>query len=311
MSVLVTGGAGFIGSHITDQLIGVGCSVTVFDNLKTGKIANNNLVISNKNFNFKKGDLLDMDSIQEAMKGVDTVYHMAANADVRGGIKDTTIDIKQGILATHNLLEAMRGNKVKKLVYASSAVVYGEPTSFPTTEGYCPIQTSLYGASKYSCEALIQAYCEYFDMNASIFRFASVIGPRYPHGVILDIFEKIKRNKSEIEILGDGSQRKSYVHVKDLIRAIEIGTSKSTKKVDIFNIGNKETIFVREVVDLICQEMEVPRIKRKYSGGQRGWVGDSPQVELSTEKLRGLGWTESKSTRNSIKETVDYLKETK
>jgi UDP-glucose 4-epimerase len=243
------------------------------------------------------------------MRGCDIVFHFQANADVRGGLKNTLIDLEQNIIGTHNVLEAMKLNNIKKIVFASSATIYGEPELIPTPENIAPIQTSLYGASKYSAEAMIQAYCEYFEITCWIFRFVSFMGPRYSHGVIFDFLNKLKKNPTELHILGDGTQRKSYLHVSDGIGAMLTAIEKSDQKTNIFNLGNKEWINVADLANLVCKTMGLNKVDYTYSGGIRGWKGDTPFVHLDISKITSLGWSPRFSVKETIIETVKYLQE--
>lgn len=307
--MFITGGAGFIGSNLVDKLLSEGHKVTVYDNLKTGKLKNLNQALTNKNCSFIRGDMLNATKLEKSIKNHDFVFHLAANADVRGGIKNTMTDLQQGIVATHNLLEAIRKNGIQKLMYASSAVVYGEPTKFPTPENYCPQQTSLYGASKYACEGLIQAYSNYYNVTSYIFRFVSAIGLRYPHGLIIDTLNKLKVSREHLDILGDGNQKKSYIDVQDLINAFLIGVRNSNvnNKINIYNVGGGNLLTVKEVIHIILKELKIKNIKYVFSGGKRGWPGDSPVVLLDTKKLQRLGWRQKISTPSSIRTTINYL----
>jgi UDP-glucose 4-epimerase len=307
MKAFITGGAGFIGSNLADRLLELGNEVVVFDNFSTGQNQFIEHNLDNSNYEIVEGDVLDKAVLTNSMRDCDMVFHFQANADVRGGIKNTLIDLEQNILGTHHVLEAMKINDIKKIVFASSATIYGEPDLVPTPENFAPVQTSLYGASKYSAEAMIQAYCEYFEMQSWIFRFVSFMGPRYSHGVIFDFMKKLKINPSELHILGDGTQRKSYLHVRDGINAILLATEKSNEKTNIFNLGNTEWINVTELTDIVCQALGLDSVKYIFSGGVRGWKGDTPFVHLNIDKISGLGWIPEYSVREAIKDTVEYL----
>jgi len=313
MKAFVTGGAGFIGSHIVDKLMKEydknKNQVVVYDNLCTGQKSFLQEHIGKSNFQLIEADVLDYQKLKESMKGSDFVFHLQANADVRGGIKNTKIDLEQNILATHNVLEAMRESNIKKLLFSSSGTVYGEPKKFPTHETSELIQTSLYGASKASAESIIQAYCEYFEINSWIFRFVSFIGERYTHGVIFDFMKKLKENPSQLEILGDGTQRKSYLHVQDGVNAMFTAIKKAKDKKNIFNVGHNDYVNVVKVADLICDEMGLSNITYKFTGGDRGWVGDQPFVHLDVTKLKTIGWKPTISIERGIRRTVKYLKD--
>lgn len=306
--VLVTGGAGFIGSHLVDVLLSKNYYVTVYDNLSS-KFEKNRLehIFSNKNFNFKFGDILDLSNLSLAMKSVDKVFHLAANADIRGGIIDNNVDVQQNIIGTHNVCEACRLNKVKEIVFTSSAAVYGEPSIFPTPESYPLIQTSLYGASKASGESIIQAYSEYFGIKTTSFRFVSWIGERYSHGVIFDFVNLLKETPNKLEILGNGFQTKSYLHVDDGIRAMFLYLDSSSDKKGIVNIGHIEYLTVFELSDIVIDEMGLKEVTIVPQISKRGWVGDNPFVHLDISKIKNLGFVPEISIEEGIRRTVRYL----
>ncbi|MHC1635165.1 MAG: NAD-dependent epimerase/dehydratase family protein [Candidatus Methanospirareceae archaeon] len=310
MRVLVTGGAGFIGSHLVDRLLEGGNEVTVIDNLSSGKKEFIKGHIGKENFFFYNADLLhdDIMSILER-RGIEEVWHLAANPDVRIGAEDTKIHIEQNTLVTYRLLEAMRTKGVKRIIFTSTSTVYGEAKEIPTPEDYGPLMPiSLYGASKLACEALISSYCHVFDMQAWIYRFANVIGRRATHGVIYDFINKIRRRKDELEILGDGNQEKSYIYIDDCIEAMLFGL-RERKEVNIFNIGTNDKIKVRRIAEIVCEEMGVsPRFV--FTGGKRGWKGDIPVMLLDTSKLRRLGWKPKYNSETAVRiATRDLLRE--
>lgn len=304
---LVTGGAGFIGSHVVDALLASGISVVVYDNFRTGQ----RLFLPSENtpgFKVVTGDTLDGHALETAMAGCDFVFHFQANADVRGGPTKTRVDLEQNTIATWNVLEAMRKTNVKGIAFASSATVYGEPEVFPTPENYAPLQTSLYGASKYAGEAMIQAYCEYFAMRCFIYRFVSWIGERYTHGVIFDIMKKLMAAPDRLALLGDGTQKKSYLYVKDGVRGILTGIQSGPDAKNIFNLGHDQFITVNELVAVVLDELALREVRLDYAGGKRGWVGDSPLVHLETTRLKTLGWQPKTSIADGIRATVRFLK---
>jgi UDP-glucose 4-epimerase len=309
MRAFITGGAGFIGSNLADRLLADGNEVVVYDNFSTGRRRFIKYNLDNPDYALIECDVLDKPKLTNAMRDCDIVFHFQANADVRSGMKNTLIDLEQNIIGTHNVLEAMKINDIKKIVFASSATVYGEPKVIPTPEDISPVQTSLYGASKYSAEALIQAYCEYFEMNCWIFRFVSFMGPHYTHGVIFDFLKKLRINPAELHILGNGAQRKSYLHVSDGINAIMNAIEKSNEKTNIFNLGNLEWISVVDLADLVCKTLELADVKYTFAGGVRGWTGDTPFVHLDINKISSLGWAPRYSVKETIIETVKYLLE--
>ena len=303
---LVTGGAGFIGSHVIDRLREMDVEVVVFDNLSTGSVAN--LKEHEDAVNLIEGDILDLDALASAMSGCDSVFHLAANADVRGGIETRRVDLEQNTVGTWNVCEAMNLTGAKQIAFSSSATVYGEPSVFPTPETYKGKQTSLYGASKLSGEALIEAYSEYFGITGLIFRFVSWIGPRYSHGVIYDFFMKLRADPSKLAVLGDGSQRKSYLSVEDGVDGVFMALETAERgKAEIFNVGHHDYLDVNRMAEVVCDEMGVGKVPLEYSGGHRGWIGDSPLVMLDTGKLRERGWAPTMSIEESVRSTVRDL----
>jgi len=307
MKAFITGGAGFIASNLADALLKRGDDVIVYDNFCTGQRMFVKHNLSNSKYKLIEADVLDKSTLIDSMKGSDIVFHFQANADVRGGESNTLIDVEQNIIGTHNVLEGVRINGIKKIAFASSATVYGEPEQVPTPENIAPIQTSIYGASKFSAEALIQSYCEYFDIKSYIFRFVSFMGHRYTHGVIFDFMKKLQANSSNLEILGDGSQRKSYLHVSDGVNAILTAIEKANEKTNIFNLGNREWINVKDLADIVIETMGLENVSYSFTGGVRGWKGDTPFVHLSIDKISELGWVPKFSVEETIRDTVRYL----
>jgi UDP-glucose 4-epimerase len=304
----VTGGAGFIGSHLVDRLIEKGSKITVFDNLSSGKLQFIEHHLENPDFTLIKGDLLDQEAIEAACRNIDIVCHVAANPDVRLGATDTRVHLDQNILATYNLLEAMRKNSVKEIAFTSTSTVYGEASVMPTPEDYGPlIPISLYGASKLACEALITSYSHTFDMRAWIFRFANIVGPRSTHGITVDFIKKLEKDSNVLEILGNGKQEKSYLHVSECVDAIIFLIEKSRDKVNIFNIGSEDTISATEIGKAVIEEMGLSDVKFIYTGGSRGWKGDVPRMRLGIEKMKALGWKPVYSSERSVRETARAL----
>ncbi|MEM5811471.1 MAG: NAD-dependent epimerase/dehydratase family protein [Candidatus Aenigmatarchaeota archaeon] len=303
MRILVTGGAGFIGSHLVDRLIKEGNEVIVIDNLSSGKKENIQAHFSNPNFKFYQLDLVK-DEISYYFKNIDEVWHLAANSDVRSALKNTRIDIEQNILATYNVLEAMRKNNVRKIFFTSSSTVYGEAKVIPTPENHSTlIPISLYGASKLACEALISAYCHMFDMKAIIFRIANVIGPRMTHGVIYDFINKLRKNPNELEILGNGNQKKSYIYIDDCIDAMILIAKKCNSNFEIFNIGSEDWIEVRKIAEIICKNLGLnPNFK--FTGGERGWPGDVSLMLLDISKAKSFGWHPKTEIIDAIEKTI-------
>jgi len=299
--IIVTGGAGFIGSNLVDKLLADGNEVKVIDNLSSGKMQFIEHHDQDPNFKLVKLDMLELEKLKIAIKGADMVYHLAANPDVRLGAENTRIHLEQNIIVTYNLLEAMRINNQKNLMFTSTSTVYGEASIIPTPENYGPlIPISLYGASKLACEALITSYCHTFEMRSWIFRFANIVGERGTHGIIIDFINKLKENPKALEILGDGQQRKSYIHVSDCIDGILFAVNNSDEMANIFNIGSTDTINSTEIGELIVKEMGLCDVKFTYTGGNRGWKGDVPKMLLSIDKLRKLGWNPSYNSKSSV-----------
>jgi UDP-glucose 4-epimerase len=304
VAVLVTGGAGFIGSHLVDRLVAQGAIVTIVDNLTTGfrQFINPKAV-------FLEGDLLDISFLERAMQGQQFVFHLAANADIKEGLNHPRRDIEQNTIATQNVLEAMRSANVRRIMFSSTGSVYGEPKVFPTPEqAPFPIQTSLYATSKVAAEGLLSAYALGYGFETFVFRFVSILGPRYSHGHIYDFWRQLQTNASELRILGDGKQLKSYCHVEDCVNGIFAGIEHGRRVdgVHVFNIGRPDMLELNRSIQYICHAMSLAPTLR-YAGGTRGWVGDSPQILLDTTRLNGLGWTPKRSLEESVLDTLRYL----
>jgi UDP-glucose 4-epimerase len=302
--ILVTGCAGFIGSNLVDFFLKKKYYIIGIDNLSTGNIGNIKIALKNKRFIFYKSNLLNFSKISKYFKNIDLVIHLSANADVRFGPKHPRKDLEQNLLVTTNVLEAMRINNVKKIAFSSTGSVYGEAKKFPTPENAdFPIQTSLYGASKLSCEAFISAYVESFKMKAWIFRFVSILGPRYSHGHVIDFYKKILTEKF-INVLGNGLQKKSYVHVNDCINAIYKSLNYFNDKINIINIGHDECITVKQSLKKIKSLMQSSK-KEVYQKRNQGWVGDNPYIFLDNKKLKKSGWKPKLKILDSIKDTIN------
>ena len=305
---IITGCAGFIGSNLVDRLLSEGIQVVGVDNFSTGQLRFLDKAVQNPNFRLINLDLLDLPALKTAFVGCDFVFHLSANADVRFGTSHPRKDLEQNTIATYNVLEAMRANAIKRIAFSSTGSVYGESPVIPTPEdGPFPIQTSLYGASKAACEGLISAYCEGFGFQSWIFRFVSILGERYTHGHIFDFYQKLKKDPSYLAVLGNGKQRKSYLHVQDCLDAIMLAVEKSDEKVNIFNLGVDGYVEVNDSIGWICKELGVsPRLD--YSGGNRGWIGDNPFIFLDTKKIQALGWRPKFDIEQGVIRTVNYLK---
>ena len=312
---LVTGGAGFIGSHLVDALMKEGGTLTILDNLSTGFKGNIAPWIGHPNFTFMLGDSLNRRDIRRAMKNCELVFHLAANPEVRVGPVNTRIDFEQNILATYNILEGMRKSKTAKtIVFTSTSTVYGDTTILPTPEDYGPLKPiSLYGASKLACEALISAYCNTFNMRGVIYRLANMIGSRSRHGVIWDFIHKLTKNPKRLEILGDGTQTKSYLMVDECISAMLFGLEHASERVEIYNIGSEDQISVAEIAKIVVEEMELKDVKFQYTGGVeggRGWIGDIKTMLLDISKMKKLGWKPKYKSAEAVRmATVQILEE--
>lgn len=282
--------------------------MTGIDNFSTGQHEFLEQAHKSNRFTLIEADVMDAQKLQDAMKGADFVIHFAANADVRFGLEHPWKDLEQNTIATFHVLEAMRSNSIRRIAFASTGSIYGEPETFPTPEhASFPVQTSLYGASKLACEGMIEAYCEGYDFQGYIFRFVSVLGERYTHGHVFDFYNQLMQHPDHLNVLGNGKQRKSYMYVQDCLDAILIAIEKGREKVNIFNLGTDEYCTVDDSIGWICEALDL-HPERIYSGGERGWIGDSPFIFLDCAKIRSLGWNARLSIREGVKLTVDYLK---
>lgn len=305
MKYLVTGGAGFIGSHMTDALIGAGHEVTVFDNFSSGRREHLAHHGADAPLTVVEGELGDLDAIQAAMAGQDAVVHYASNPDIARGMTDTSLDLKEGTLLTYNVLEAMRRAGVGALLYASGSGVYGDVGTTPTPEGFGPLlPISLYGASKLACEGLISAFCNQFDMQCWMFRFANVVGRRQTHGVGFDFIRRLRKDAKTLTILGDGTQSKSYIHVSDVINAMLFVREQCPERVNVFNVATDDYIDVTSIAKIVLQEMGLVGVELSYTGGDRGWKGDVPKVRFNLDKIHGLGWSAKHTAHEAIRRSV-------
>ncbi len=312
----VTGAAGFIGSTLVDRLLTDGVTVTGWDNLSTGQLRFLDGAVKNPNFRLLRGDNLDLPALVAAMTGADFVFHLAANADIRDGWKHPEKDLHQNTIATFNVLEAMRANGVKRIAFSSTGSVYGEALvtpDRPTPENdLFPIQTSLYGASKTAGEGMIAAYAEGAQIDeAYIFRFVSILGERYTHGHVFDFHQQLVQHPDHLRVLGNGSQRKSYLYVQDCIDAILHVTRKATAReakhhTQIYNLGTPEFVQVKDSIRVICATLGLkPRLD--YTGGDRGWIGDNPFIFLDTKKVQATGWKPKLTIKQGIVRTLRWL----
>jgi UDP-glucose 4-epimerase len=307
MHVFITGGAGFIGSNLVDRLLAAGHAVTVYDNFSTGQPQFLEQARQHPGFKLIEGDLLDLPRLAGALAGHDFVFHLAANADVRFGTEHPRKDLDQNTIATFHVLEAMRANGARRIGFSSTGSIYGEPDVFPTPENApFPIQTSLYGASKLAGEGLIAAYCAGFGFQGYIFRFVSILGERYTHGHVFDFYRKLLADPRRIEVLGNGKQRKSYLYVQDCIDAILTVVERAQAQVNVYNLGAGEYCQVDDSLGWICDHLGLTP-ERRYTGGERGWIGDSPFIFLDTARVRALGWRPKLTIREGVIRTLEYL----
>lgn len=308
MQFFITGCAGFIGSNLTDRLLSDGHSVIGYDNFSTGQRAFLDSAQKSSHFSLVQGDTLDLSTLTPAMHGCDFVFHFAANADVRFGTEHTRRDLEQNTIATYNVLEAMRANGIKRIAFSSTGSVYGEAAVIPTPEDApFPIQTSLYAASKLAGESLISAYCEGFGFQSWIFRFVSILGKRYTHGHVFDFYKQLKDDPTQLRVLGNGKQRKSYLHIEDCLDAMLVAMGKANEKVNIFNLGVDAYCEVNDSIGWISKTLGVTP-KLNYTGGERGWIGDNPFIFLETKKIRSLGWVPKHSIPDGVVKTVEFLR---
>lgn len=292
--VLVTGGAGFIGSHVVDRLVANGEEVIVLDNLSSGFTSNISKHTENEKFNFINVHLGDSQTLKESLKDIKTIFHLAAYPEVRTGFEHPEISFQENIQNTFNLLEEIRKSNTDTILFTSSSTIYGEPKIIPTLEDYGPLfPISPYGASKLACESLISSYCYAYGIRGIVFRLANIVGSRSHHGIILDFIEKLKADKKKLEVLGDGKQTKSYLHVSDCIDSFFFCLSKIKKTFDVFNIGNDDRIDVISIANIVCKNMKLEDVKIMVTGGVdggRGWIGDVKKMHLDISKLKNLGW---------------------
>ena len=313
-TIFITGVAGFIGSNLADRLLGQGLTVVGWDNFSTGQRKFIEPALQHRNFRLVEGDNLDLTALTKAMAGCDTVFHLAANADVRFGLEHPSKDLQQNTVATFNVLEAMRANGVQRIAFSSTGSVYGEAEQIPTPENApFPVQTSLYGASKVAGEGMIASYCEGFKFEGYVFRFVSILGERYTHGHVFDFYKQLLDHPGQLKVLGDGSQRKSYLYVQDCISAMlhvmNLATAKKARHgVEVYNLGTPEYVQVNDSIRCLCQTLGLqPQLE--YSGGKRGWVGDNPFIFLDTRKIQAAGWKTSLTIEQGIGRTLQWLQQ--
>jgi UDP-glucose 4-epimerase len=307
MRTFITGGAGFIGSHMVDALIDQG-PLTVFDNLSSGSLDFLKDHLGHPNFNFVQGELGDLEQVTQAMAGHQRVIHYASNPDIARGMYETDLDLKEGTILTYNVLEAMRINQAQEILYTSGSGIYGDVGTLPTAEDFGPLMPiSFYGASKLACEGLISAFCHQYGMRAYILRMGNVVGPRQTHGVGYDFIRKLKKNPNTLEILGDGTQAKSYVHVSDVIGAMLFIMDKTNDTVNVFNVATDDVLDVTSIAQIVIEQMGLSGVELSYTGGDRGWKGDVPQVRLVLDKIHALGWHAKMNSAQAVTASIQAM----
>lgn len=312
MKVAVTGCAGFIGSHLVDELLRRGVEVVGLDNFSSGSMSNLAKAREDEDFTLIEGDILSEKDLDEMTDGVDTIYHLAANPDVRAGVSDTQTHFNQNIVGTYNVLEMMRRKKVGTISFTSTSTIYGEAKEIPTPEDYGPLMPiSLYGASKLACEALISSYSSVFEFKALMFRFANVVGRRSGHGVIHDFIAKLEKDPARLEILGVAPGTvKSYCHVQDCIDAMLGSEKRCSEQVGVYNIGSADTLDVKSIADIVTDEMGLGKIRYEWTGGVdggRGWIGDVKRMQLSIKKIVSEGWKPEMNSADAVRMAVKEL----
>lgn len=315
MKALITGGAGFIGSCMADRLLlGQANSVSVFDNFTSSSTGNVQHIPESNRFRIIRSDLNDVSTLQEVMREHDMVYHFASNPDIAKGAEDTSLDLNQSVLATYNVLEAMRICGVKKIVFLSGSGIYGDQGSTATNEEFGPLMpVSLYGAGKLGAEAYISAYAHMFGITSYIFRLANVVGRRQTHGVAYDFIRRLRQEPWALNVLGDGKQSKSYIHVDDVLDAIFFVMAMAEDSINVFNVSTDDAIEVSWIADAVIKAMRLPSVTINYSGGERGWPGDVPVVRLDSSKIRKIGWSPKYNSQEAmqlaIEQMLDYMKQ--
>lgn len=312
---LVTGGAGFIGSHLVDSLMLEGCDVIAVDDLSSGNKRNLKEWLDHPRFKLVVADLKNLKEVKSAIKDVETIFHMAANPEVSIGAQDPSVHFNENLLVTFNVLEAMQQSEApKQIVFASTSTVYGEAEEIPTPEGYSPmLPISTYGATKLGCEALVCAYSYTFNLRSLILRLANVVGSRSNHGVIYDFIQKLRKDSRRLEILGDGSQKKSYLYVMDCVDAIIHLTSRFMRgdsRIETYNIGSHDQVTVKEIAEIVMDAMNLGNVDLVYTGGVdggRGWKGDVKYMQLSIDRLLKTGWKPKRNSAEAVRLAVEDL----
>lgn len=308
--ILVTGGAGFIGSHLADKLLEKGNEIVAVDNLSLGRLNNLEEAKKNSKFKFVQFDILDKEKLFKLFEEekFDIVFHMAANSDIAKSFSNPSVDFDNTLQTTYNTLLAMKEYGVKQIVFASTSAIYGETTE-KLTENFGPLfPSSHYGASKLASEAFIASFCENYGIKAWITRFPNVVGERATHGVIFDFIKKLKNNPLELEVLGNGEQIKPYLYVKDLVNAILFVFENTDEKINFYNLGVVSRTKVKEIASMVIEEMKLDA-KIRYTGGDRGWIGDVPEFNYNLEKIHSLGWHAETSSTDAVRKSIRYILE--
>ncbi|KPK48499.1 MAG: UDP-glucose 4-epimerase [Planctomycetes bacterium SM23_25] len=308
MNVIVTGGAGFVGSHMAARLVADGHRVTAYDNLSLGRREFLDGPVGQGGCTLIEADLLDRGALTDAMAGHDLVIHLAANSDIFRGLEDPELDLRQGVLATFNVLEAMRAHAIRRLIFSSSSVVYGEATVVPTPEDYgLLLPISLYGASKLACEGLISAYGHNAGVRSWIFRFGNIVGPHATHGVLLDFVRKLRADPACLEVLGDGRQAKPYLHVSDCVDGMLYGFSHAAGAVNVLNLTADDVIDASRIAQIVIETMGLEGAEVRYTGGDRGWPGDVPRVALCSKRMTALGWRARLTSQQAVERAAGEI----
>ena len=310
MKILITGGAGFIGSHLSDVLLSEGHEIVIFDNLSLGRMENIESALKNPKCEFVKGDITNLNEFFNVFRNhkFDVVFHMAANSDIAKSHANPNVDFDNTLLTTYNVLLGMKEFGVKNIVFASTSAIYGD-TGVSVDEDFGPLfPISHYGASKLASEAYISSFCENYGFKAWITRFPNVVGERATHGAIYDFINKLRKNPAELEVLGDGTQTKPYLYVKDLVEAIVLVWKSTSEQINYFNLGVESRSTVKEMAEMVIEEMGLNATIR-YTGGNRGWVGDVPQFSYSLDKIHKLGWSAKVSSNEAVRKSIQYILE--
>jgi UDP-glucose 4-epimerase len=317
VKAFISGGAGFIGSHLVARLLNddAAASIVVYDNFSSGSRAHLQRSIADSRLKVTEGDIKDLESVTAAMRGCDTVFHLAANPDIAKAIREPDIDFREGTFLTSNILEAMRVNRALVMIYTSGSGVYGEVPGVAFSEGYGPcFPISTYGASKLASEALISSYCHMFGMTGRAFRFANVVGSGQTHGVGYDFVRRLRADPTRLRILGDGTQRKSYIHIDDVLEAVfavfdRLRSERLPQPFDVYNVATNDYMTVTEIAGLACEVMELPTnaVRFEYTGGDRGWKGDVPRVLFNIEKIHALGWKAQRGSREAMRASLQAM----